>query len=101
MGGASERRLRSPEPLRVAGNQPLDALKKEVTMDRLSVAIAIFAGCVALLAAIGFALRRPRSPLLDKLVLVLEGALVVRAMLGVGVPPDICRAAPRHGRDVG
>ncbi len=57
---------------------------KEVTIDGLSVAIAIYAGCVALVAAIGFTLRRPRSPLLDKLVLVLEGALVIRAMLGVG-----------------
>jgi heme A synthase len=77
-------RLRSPEPLRVDGTQPLDTTTKEVTIDGLSVAIAIYAACVALLAAIGFALRRPRSPLLDKLVLVLEGALVVRAMLGVG-----------------
>jgi heme A synthase len=39
---------------------------------------------VALAAAGCFALRRPRPLLLDKLVLGLEGALVVRAMLGVG-----------------
>jgi hypothetical protein len=76
-----------PQPLNRFG-WPADSRStpctKEVIIDGLSVAIAIYAGCVALLAAIGFALRRPRSPLLDKLVLALEGALVVRAMLGVG-----------------
>jgi heme A synthase len=40
--------------------------------------------CLALLAAGCFALRRTRPPVLDKLLFVLEGALILRAMLGVG-----------------
>jgi hypothetical protein len=44
----------------------------------------VYAGCVALVAAGFFASRRERPPFLDRLVLLLEGALVVRAMLGVG-----------------
>jgi hypothetical protein len=77
----ARRRQRPSSPGGLCSGSPWT---KEVTIDGLSVAIAIYAGCVALAAAIGFALRRPRSPLLDKLVLALEAALVLRAMLGVG-----------------
>jgi heme A synthase len=63
-------------------------------IDALSTAIAIYAGCVALVAAGCFALRRPRPAFLDKLVLVLEGALIVRAMLGVGAMVSHAHAYP-------
>jgi heme A synthase len=60
----------------------------------LSIAIAIYAGCVALVAAGVFALRRNRPAFLDRLLLVLEGALVVRAMLGVGALVSGAHAYP-------
>ena len=63
-------------------------------IDVLSTAIAIYAGCVALVAAGCFARRRPRPEFLDKLVLVLEGALIVRAMLGVGAMATHAHAYP-------
>jgi heme A synthase len=67
---------------------------KEAAIDGLSVATAVYAVCVALAAAACFVLRRPRPPLLDKLLLVLEGALIVRAMLGVGAMVSGAHAYP-------
>lgn len=53
-------------------------------IDSLTTAIEIYAGCVTLLATVSFLLRRLRPAVLDTMVFLLEGALVVRAVLGVG-----------------